>query len=74
MSSSHYIIVARNTKTGAIELPLGDMTLYGSGVDPETGEYEEEKLVRECAKRYGPEWAIALYGMLGANYSGSLEK
>lgn len=71
MSSSHYVIIARNTETGKIELPLDDMTLYGGGVDPETGEYEEEGLVRECAKQYGPEWTVTLYGMLGASYAGS---
>lgn len=71
MSSAHYIIVARNDKTGEIQLPLGDMTLYGSGIDPETGEYEEEDLVRQCAKQYGEDWTICLYGRLGAAYGGS---
>jgi hypothetical protein len=71
MSSSHYIIVARNDVTGAIELPLDDLTLYGNGVDPDTGEYQEESLVRECAKRYGEDWTICLYGRLGAAYGGS---
>lgn len=71
MSSSHYVIVARNDETGEIQLPLGNMTLYGMGIDPETGEYEEEGLVRECAKQYGPEWTLTLYGKLGADYCGS---
>jgi hypothetical protein len=71
LSSSHYIIVARNDKRGEIQLPLGDMTLYGMGVDPETGEYEEESIVRTCAATYGPEWTLTLYGPVGSNYAGT---
>ncbi|QIG68705.1 hypothetical protein EVB67_055 [Rhizobium phage RHph_TM3_3_14B] len=71
MSSSHYIIVARNDETGEIQLPLENMTLYGMGVDPETGEYEEESIVRTCAATYGPEWTLTLYGPLGSSYSGT---
>lgn len=71
MSSSHLIIIARNDETGEIQLPLENMTLYGMGKDPETGEYEEESVVRTCAMSYGPEWVLALYGPLGASYSGS---
>jgi hypothetical protein len=71
MSSSHYIIVARNDETGEIQLPLENMTLYGMGIDPETGEYEEESIVRTCAATYGPEWTLTLYGPLGASYSGT---
>lgn len=68
MSSSHYIIVARNDKTGEVQLPLENMTLYGMGtVD---GEYEEESVVRTCAMSYGPEWTLTLYGPLGGSYSG----
>lgn len=70
MSSSHYIIVARNDETGEIQLPLENMTLYGMGVDAETGEYEEEDLVRSCAANHGPEWTLTLYGPLGASYGG----
>ncbi|KEA07501.1 hypothetical protein [Rhizobium rhizogenes] len=71
MSSSHYIIVARNNETGEIQLPLEDMTLYGMGVDTETGEYEEESVVRTCAMSYGPEWTLTLYGPLGSSYYGT---
>lgn len=71
MSSSRLIVVARNDDTGEIQLPLENMTLYGMGVDPETGEYEEESLVRTCAMSYGPEWSLTLYGPLGSSYYGS---
>ncbi|OJH53491.1 hypothetical protein [Agrobacterium pusense] len=74
MSSSHYIIVARNDDTGEIQLPLENMTLYGMGKDPETGEYEEESLVRACADSYGPEWTISLYGPIGADYGGTAKR
>ncbi|QIX20791.1 hypothetical protein [Agrobacterium pusense] len=71
MSSSHYIIVARNDKTGDIQLPLENMTLYGMGKDQETGEHEEESLVRTCAYDYGPEWTLTLYGPISASYGGT---
>lgn len=74
MSSAHYIIVARNTETGEIKLPLGDMTLYGMGVDGETGQYEEESVVATCALNFGPDWTLALYGQLGAGYVGRKTK
>lgn len=70
MSSEHYIIVARNTITGAIELPLDDMTLYGQGCDPVTWEYLEEALVHNIAGRYGDDWVVTLYGPVGGNFSG----
>ena len=71
MSSGHYIIVARHDNTGELRLPLGDMTLYGDGQDPETGEYAEESLVRSCAMDFDEDWTLALYGMVGASYGGS---
>lgn len=74
MSSSHYIIVARNDVTGEIQLPLENVTLYGMGLDPDTGEYEEEALVRECAKRYDKDWSLCLYGRLGAVYGGAKKR
>lgn len=71
MSSSHLIIVARNYETGELQLPLENLTLYGMGQDPETKLYEEDSLVQECAKKYGPEWGITLYVPVGPTYSGS---
>ncbi len=71
MSSSHYVILARNDETGEIQLPLENMTLYGMGQDPETGEYEEESVVRTCALSYGPEWTLNLYSPIGASYGGT---
>jgi hypothetical protein len=71
MSSAHYIIVARNDVTGAVELPLGDLTLYGQGQDPDTKEYLDDDLVRQCAKSYGADWTLCLYGRVGAAYGGS---
>lgn len=70
MSSSHLVIIARNDKTGEIQLPLDDMTLYGMGCDSVTGEYEEESVVRTCAMSYGPNWTLTLYGPLGSAYYG----
>lgn len=69
MSSSHYIIVARNDETSEIQLPLEGMTLYGMGIVD--GEYVEEDIVRTCAAAYGPEWTLTLYGPLGSSYSGT---
>jgi hypothetical protein len=71
VSSSHYIIVASHDETDEIQLPLVNMTLYGMGKDPETGEYEEESVVRTCALSYGPEWTLTLYGPIGASYGGT---
>lgn len=74
MSSGHYVIVARNTVTGELRLPLGDMTLYGEGKDPETGEHAEESLVRTCAMDFDEDWTLTLYGMVSASYGGSKKK
>lgn len=74
MSSGHYIIVARNDKTGELRLPLGDMTLYGQGLDPETKEYLDDDLVKSCAKHFDEDWTLTLYGMVGASYGGSKKK
>lgn len=71
MSSGHYIIVARNRETGELRLPLGDMTLYGGGIDPATGEYAEESLVRACAAEFGEDWVLSLYGTRGSDYTGT---
>ena len=69
MSSSHYIIVARNHDTGEIQLPLENMTFYGNG-KLDNGESDEESIDRTCALSYGPEWVLTLYAPIGSNYSG----
>lgn len=63
MSSSHLVIIARNMKTGQIDLPLGDhMTLYGCG--------GEEELVRACAGNYTDDWVLTLYHPRGPDVLG----
>lgn len=71
MSSSHYIVVARHHEIGKLEFPLEDMTLYGMGQDPETGEYEEESIVRTWAANYDEGWTLSLYAPLGGSYYGT---
>lgn len=63
VSSSHIIVVARNTETGAIELPLEDLTLYGGG--------GEEDVLRTCRLQYSEEWSLTLYQPYGDTWSGS---
>lgn len=63
MSSSHYIIVARH-EDGRLELPLGDMTIYGC--EPEG----EEEMFYRIRKQYTEEWTLAWYQPMGAFYSG----
>lgn len=63
MSSAHIIVVARNTKTGAVELPLDDLTLYGVG--------GEEDVLETCCRRYGEDWTLSLYAPTGPQYSGT---
>ena len=63
MSNSHIIIVARNHRTGKIELPLEDLTLYGVG--------GEEDVLRTAARNYGPDWGLTLYRPYGDTHSGS---
>ena len=63
MSSDHIVIVARNDETGAVELPLGDLTLYGTGG-------EESVLCTACAN-YGPEWSLSLYKPYGPTLRGT---
>jgi hypothetical protein len=74
MSSGHYIIVARNDKTGELRLPLGDMTLYGQGIDPETNTYIDDELVKQVAKDFDEDWTICLYGQKGDTYGGSKKR
>lgn len=66
MSSSHLIVVAHNTTTDEIELPLGNTTLYGIG--------EEENILERCRKRYDNDWILALYGPRSALVSGTKSK
>ena len=63
MSSSHIIIVARNAETGAVELPLENVTLYGTG--------GEEDVLQTCRKQYGEEWTLSLYAPFGSLWAGS---
>lgn len=55
MSSSHIILVARNTETGELRLPLDNLTLYGCG-----GEDEVLETTRQTCG-LGPEWVLTLY-------------
>lgn len=64
MSSAHYVIIARQDKTGKLELPLGDMTLYGC--EPEG----EEQLLQNVRHQYGEDWSIAMYQPIGPFWSG----
>ena len=54
MSSCHLIIVARNTVTGKLELPMGDMTLYGVG--------GEEDILNSLTETYDEDWVLCIYG------------
>lgn len=75
MSSEHAIIIARNTETGAIELPLDDLTLYSTsdyGIDNELGGPGSTKsIIDSVSRRYTDEWIITLYVRKGADYCGS---
>lgn len=57
MSSSHLIILARNTLTGELRLPLNDMTLYGVG--------GEQSVVETAAMTFTDDWVLDLYGPIG---------
>lgn len=64
MSSAHYVIIARHDATGKLELPLGDLTLYGC--EPEG----EEQLLQNIRHQYGEDWSIAMYQPIGPFWSG----
>lgn len=64
MSSEHIIIVARNNRTGEIQLPLEDTTLYGVG--------NEDGLLQAYRAQYSEEWSLALYGPMGGFYAGKV--
>lgn len=53
MSSDHVVIVARNTESGEVRLPLGNVTLYST-------ERIDDFVRRVCAD-YGDEWVVAAY-------------
>lgn len=62
MSSRRLIIVARNDATGRIKLPLGSLTLYGTG--------GEEELLRKAAASFGAGWTLAIYEPIGHTITG----
>lgn len=66
MSSAHIIIVARNHTTGALELPLDDLTLYS---------HEGAESVLQTARRsYGEDWVLSLYEPVGEQWSGAKQE
>lgn len=66
MSSAHLIIVARNHTTGAIELPLDDLTLYS---------HEGAESVLQTARlAYDEDWALSLYEPWGDLWSGAKQE
>lgn len=77
MSSEHAIIVARNTRTGEIQLPLDDTTLYdtsGYGIDGEpNGVGSVRSIINSVRASYHEEWTIALYVRKGDGYCGKVQ-
>ena len=53
MSSSHLVIIARNIETGEIKLPLGNMTLYGTG--------GEQQVLEQARKQFSADWLLEIY-------------
>lgn len=74
MSSEHIIIVARNTETGELRLPLDDMTLYSSGGLDETGIGSPESILQTCRAIFTEEWVLAVYRPYGDFFAGSKKK
>ena len=66
MSSDHLIIVARNSTNGKIRLPLGDLTLYGTG--------GEEKLLEGLRSKYDENWDLTIYQKKSQSVIGSKKK
>lgn len=66
MSSSHLIILARNTDTGELRLPLENLTLYGCG--------EEGRVLETCSQvsGLGPEWELTVYAPMGPSVVGKV--
>lgn len=75
MSSEHAIIIARNTETGAIELPLDDLTLYDTsdyGLDDKRGGIGSvSSIIQQVRRNYSEEWTITLYVRSGPDWCGS---
>ncbi|GHC61404.1 hypothetical protein GCM10010136_01920 [Limoniibacter endophyticus] len=75
MSSEHAIIVARNTNTGAIELPLDDLTLYDAtdhGIDGEKGGVGSvSSIIEHVRSTYDDNWVITLYVRKGQDWCGA---
>lgn len=75
MSSEHAIVVARNDDTGAVELPLGDLTLYDTsdyGLDDVRGGIGSVSSIIDSVRgQYGEEWTITLYVRSGPDWCGS---
>ena len=66
MSSAHIIIVARNLITGAIEVPLGDITLYfAEGA---------ESVLQTARQSYDEDWALSLYEPVGDLWAGAKQE
>lgn len=75
MSSEHAIIIARNSVTGAIELPLDDLTLYDTsdyGIDDQPGGVGSvNSIVDSVRATYSDDWVITLYVRRGPDWTGS---
>lgn len=75
MSSEHAIIIARNSKTGAIELPLDDLTLYdtsGYGLDGQPdGVGSVKSIIDSVRMTYDDDWVITLYVRSGPDWLGN---
>lgn len=71
MSSEHLIIVARNTETGELRLPLGNTTLYMSGGIDAEGTASAESVLQTCRRSFTEDWVLAVYRPDGSFWSGS---
>lgn len=75
MSSEHAIIVARNTKTGELQLPLDEVTIYdtnGYGLDGRPDGVGSVKIIIDSVRMtYSDDWVITLYVRSGPDWCGS---
>jgi hypothetical protein len=64
-------------RTGEIQLPLGDTTLYdtsGYGLDGEAGGVGSvQSIIDRVRASYHEEWAITLYVRKGPDYCGKVK-
>lgn len=75
MSSEHAIIIARNSKTGAIELPLDDLTLYSTeGYSLYHQPKSIQSIIDSVRMTYDDDWVITLYEQCGPNWCGSKKR